>query len=466
MHKYPSPLQCISKHTQLTLFLFVFLLQLSLRSLADSSYDTDCMGPRTPDEIGKILWGNTSNYTEWNRTRPNLSKLLAENPKARPSRAEPDTVRISLKLLFIRDVDMMLNEGNFVLRIDQHWNDYRLSFKRINGCFNDDHYAEFDMDDISNIWKPDVLIENLLAEPEHLSSTFSIYPNGDVEISRISSLKISCQLNFAEYLIHPQICQIIFCSRDDATKISLQFHKDNTTIENDEYDLWTMMGVESLDPDPKNPTETNNDLVVKLQNQPNPKHYVFFFICPVTLLVICSWGSFFITRTSAPGRVIISIFGFLANMNYMNTILPSIPKDSAESYMFKFILACLGFQFYSVVEFVFCNYLTRIEIRTDKVRELAKEKIRKKIRIQESQSFRNPKESDVDNHLIELDRIIVTKNDMIAIGGIHKIDYLLLREDGTMKFKDQHVDIFSRYLFPVLYCIACARFKIFQLIFN
>jgi len=55
---------------------------------------------------------------------------------------------------------------------------------------------------------------------------------------------------------------------------------------------------------------------------------------------------------------------------------------------------------------------------------------------------------------------------MIAIGGIHKIDYLLLREDGTMRFKDQHVDIFSRYLFPVLYFIACARFKIFQLIFN
>ena len=37
--------------------------------------------------------------------------------------------------------------------------------------------------------------------------------------------------------------------------------------------------------------------------------------------------------------------------------------------------------------------------------------------------------------------------------GVGRIDRLLLRRDGSMRFRDQHVDIFSRYFYPITYII-------------
>ena len=50
------------------------------------------------------------------------------------------------------------------------------------------------------------------------------------------------------------------------------------------------------------------------------------------------------------------------------------------------------------------------------------------------------------------------KKDMEKI-GIYKIDSLLLNSDGQMRFKDQHVDILSRYIYPLSYVTVYSIFK-------
>merc|ERR1711862_19275 len=57
-------------------------------------------------------------------------------------------------------------------------------------------------------------------------------------------------------------------------------------------------------------------------------------------------------------------------------------------------------------------------------------------------------------------RFYYSKNDktikeyMLSTGKVHKIDRFLLWNDGTLRLYDQHVDIFSRYIFPITYIIV------------
>ena len=50
--------------------------------------------------------------------------------------------------------------------------------------------------------------------------------------------------------------------------------------------------------------------------------------------------------------------------------------------------------------------------------------------------------------------IVVDKADLLAIGGVHKIDRLLLKKDGTMIIADENVEVFARYVYPIAYFVS------------
>jgi len=64
----------------------------------------ECYGPRSPDELADFLWGSESKYIEYKRTRPNLSKLVSETPMAKPSKAEPDIVKVAIEMLSVKEL--------------------------------------------------------------------------------------------------------------------------------------------------------------------------------------------------------------------------------------------------------------------------------------------------------------------------------------------------------------------------
>jgi hypothetical protein len=41
---------------------------------------------------------------------------------------------------------------------------------------------------------------------------------------------------------------------------------------------------------------------------------------------------------------------------------------------------------------------------------------------------------------------------------VTKIDYVLLRPDGTQRIRDQTLDIFSRIFFPIIYAVVAGYF--------
>ena len=49
------------------------------------------------------------------------------------------------------------------------------------------------------------------------------------------------------------------------------------------------------------------------------------------------------------------------------------------------------------------------------------------------------------------------RHDMLQI-GVCKLDRLLLKHDGGMLFRDQHLEVFSRWMYPIAYMITMIFF--------
>merc|ERR1711862_327075 len=124
----------------------------------------------------------------------------------------------------------------------------------------------------------------------------------------------------------------------------------------------------------------------------------------------------------------------------------------------KFMVTSLVFNFYSIIECIFANYLTRVERRVSKACKLAKEAKIKRI----SDSVRDIRESRCSTNFedeVDISTIHVTLTRDDLNGYLHKVDRMIVGKSGNMILKDQHVDIFSRYAYAILYIILCLYFR-------
>ena len=186
-------------------------LFLSFFPIYNAHSSQTCIGPQTPDEVARALW-EKSNYTFTKRTRPNLSKFLSKDPFANASNAEPDIIKLQMKVISVKALDRLRGEVEFKMNFAQRWNDYRLNYTSSQSCFSDDHRVGFSLDEINKIWVPDVVIGNLASDPMRIAGAFWIYPNGDVHYAQSLILKLSCYLDFKQLPQDTQKCRIVVTS--------------------------------------------------------------------------------------------------------------------------------------------------------------------------------------------------------------------------------------------------------------
>merc|ERR1711982_3845 len=139
--------------------------------------------------------------------------------------------------------------------------------------------------------------------------------------------------------------------------------------------------------------------------------------------------------------------------------LTTLPRIGAgKAWLLNFMLLSMFFNFYCIIEYIIVNYLTRIENRVAEARKLAKEARIKNFAENVETIFNSSKvKIDIDAsqpHETELSLGILEE-----YGTICKIDRLVMRENGTMIVKDQDLDIFSRYAYPICYTVLCFYFR-------
>ena len=252
-----------------------------------------CYTSLTKDELARKLWGSGSNYTEWKLTRPSVAKLITETPKANPTLANPDVVKIGIEILAIKKIDELKNEVVIQLITNHYWNDYRLNYETEVNCLDEryDYYEMFSMADFPSVWKPDTYIMNLVENPTDLKSSFYVYPNGNVKFRQHSILHLSCKLNVHHFPYDTQSCPIVFSSINGMNDTSyVHYEQPVITHESDLIADTTEWIFEDYQPKSNNYNPNpQKSLTFSIEMKRKVDYYNYFVILPVFLMVFIGW---------------------------------------------------------------------------------------------------------------------------------------------------------------------------------
>merc|ERR1712157_631702 len=90
---------------------------------------------------------------------------------------------------------------------------------------------------------------------------------------------------------------------------------------------------------------------------------------------VLAWASFFISRAAVPARVTMASVSFLTITNFIGGQLKTLPSlGSGEVWLLQFMQTSQIFTFYSLLEYIICNYLYRVKRRIIDIKEIAKKR--------------------------------------------------------------------------------------------
>lgn len=424
--------------------------------------NASCTGPRTAGELHDYLLENYDRLT-----RPGVAKALETGylSGALLETSPPDVARAQLHVLALNFVDQKRNEYQISGWLRYSWKDYRLAYKTFSegGCFPDNARIGFPEKTTEKIWSPDFYIENAADIPRQLGGAIWIRPNGEVIYSTQLEMTLACKMKFEAFPFDTQQCFIkVGTYLEDSTSVVLQFFEDRDpvtlatqtdpgTVAHGGSTEWTITDssarIEGASAGSLTDAETS--VVLQFSFKRNSQYYTAFVMTPSMMFVIIGWASFFISRSAAPARVAMSMICFLTNTNFLSGQLGQLPRLGNEAWLLKFLAASTYFTFYAVLEYCVCNYLYRIEARLNGARKRARELKMVPTVLPESAA------NDSKTMAAEEGEIVVTKADIIATGFNRKVDLLILNpKNNRMYFKDEHVDVFSRYAYPTAYMVV------------
>ena len=202
--------------------------------------------------------------------------------------------------------------------------------------------------------------------------------------------------------------------------------------------------------------------------------YEQYVISSSIIFAIVAWSSFFISRAAAPARVSLGIILFLVISSQTNSQLAALPKGTSGVWLLDFLTTTQMFVFYALVEYTMCNFLMRIEASIEKARVAATKR-----RAEGSSTARvsdSPEATkgltvqvvDVESAPVRLS-LRKTRKSSASIASLqHEVAHnassltrlfpALVTASGELRCRDQHLDVFSRFAFPMAYMIAVIVF--------
>lgn len=422
-----------------------------------------CSGPRTAGELIDHLLEGYDKYT-----RPGVAKGLKEGwlSGALLETAPPDEAQVQIHVLALNGIDQKRNEYTLTAWYRRKWKDSRLAYKTISegGCFPDDASIGFPESIVkSHIWNPDFYIENMSDSPKQTGSAIWISPDGEVLWSSQLEVTLACQMEFAAFPFDTQDCffkvgtylensqNVVLEFFDDREPVTLAKATDPGIVSHGGNLEWEIIETSSEESPPNLGSLTvYSSVIFRLALRRNSAYYTAFVMIPSVMFVIIGWASFFISRSAAPARVAMSMICFLTNTNFLSGQLGQLPRLGNSAWLLKFLATSTYFTFYAVLEYCLCNYLFRIEARIMKARDKARA-----LKMAATDEQEEPSMDESRRRKNGLAPIVVNKQDIIDAGFNRKVDLMILNpKTNRMYFKDEHVDVMSRYMYPTVYLVV------------
>lgn len=289
--------------------------------------------------------------------------LASEQPALQEAlELAPPNGSINLNVeIFVRHIDVSSDDSTYKVQMSfrQRWNDPRLVHQQ-----PDLHL------DPTKIWTPDLFFRNELSGISHHqlkeNSFCRVNRHGDIVYSRRITLVLSCPMDFHYFPYDEQTCIMEIASwgyADNKLNISWRQPRPVTIRANVR---WTDFKMTSLQTETGSnlPTNIGNfpSLIARFGLQRNARHFLTAAFLPVSLLVIISMLSFWMT--CSPLRITFVTLVLMAAIALCQSVNSALPQTTYCRAIDFFMGFCLTFIVVVLIESVFVQF--RFKRNTEK----------------------------------------------------------------------------------------------------
>jgi len=299
-----------------------------------------------------------------------------------------DSVEVQLQIASLKDVDS--RNQRFVIHVNDRflWRDRRLAYNGTEdgGCLDgSDFRVSFPSRVLQpRVWGPDIHYENLLDGEDVLADQMWVLPGGLVWRERSLLLEARCSMTFRTMPYDTQRCFLelsslrYFSGEDVALNtfgplaheaipltvtntLGVVWNKRTFNGNTLEFDISATNGSVYTFVDAAGWTFRNLRMHFDLKRKPG--YYERYVLNPVYLLVLISWGSFFVQRNAVPARVGLCLICFLTLTSRAVFVQGQMPISDGSVLLLQVIYVSIYFVFYTIMEYILANYLLRVEER-------------------------------------------------------------------------------------------------------
>lgn len=245
-------------------------------------------------------------------------------PSFRPF--EPVQTKVQLYLNTVYNLDMKNQKLSSKVHILVSWKDESLKWNETlhNGL-------QRLVIPLSGIWKPDILLTNLMEDKDMFKSKDDVLldSKGTITWSRYLNLDTYCRINTTFYPFDNQTCDIVFSKQYTSDLYHHIWHKDSnniieSSVSNGE---WNISNIPQLNSTRYCDLGTFTDLIFRIEMKRNTKYYYWIYVMPIISLAIVDVFTFCLPVKSQE-KLNISLFVFLSLVYLVTTFNQSMPSTS------------------------------------------------------------------------------------------------------------------------------------------
>ncbi|XP_006874846.1 PREDICTED: gamma-aminobutyric acid receptor subunit theta-like [Chrysochloris asiatica] len=271
----------------------------------------------------------------------------------------PVPVGISIYVSRIEQISEMNMDYTITMFFHQTWKDPRLAYYETNLNLTLDYRM------LDKLWVPDCYFLNSKDAFVHdvtvENRVFQLHPDGTVRYGIRLATTAACSLNLQKFPLDKQACTLEIESYGYTVEDIVLFWEDNGNSIHGTEELhipeFSFLGKTVTSKEVFFYTGSYMRLILSFQFQREVNSFLMQVYWPTVLTTVLSWMSFWMNCDSSAARVTVGLTSMLILTTIDSHVRHKLPQVSCIKAIDIYIIVCFFFVFFSLMEYVYINYL-------------------------------------------------------------------------------------------------------------
>ncbi|XP_006900028.1 PREDICTED: gamma-aminobutyric acid receptor subunit theta-like [Elephantulus edwardii] len=286
--------------------------------------------------------------------------LMGYDGRLRPNfGGDPVPVGISIYISSIEQISEINMDYTITMFFQQTWKDPRLAYYETKLNLTLDYQM------LEKLWVPDCYFLNSKDASVHdvtvENRVFLLHPDGTVRYGIRLSTTAACSMNLQKFPLDKQACKLEIESYGYTVEDIVLFWEGNGQAVHGTEELhipeFSFLGKTVTSKEVYFYTGSYMRLILRFQVQREVKSFLVQIYWPTVLTTVLSWISFWMNYDSSAARVTVGLTSMLILTTIDSHMRNKLPPVSCIKAIDIYVIVCFFFVFFSLLEYVYINYL-------------------------------------------------------------------------------------------------------------